>query len=139
MQSIDNSSVFFGGSYHIYRIRSRVDYWRTCDANLRNKIGTINISRRDGGHIRRVNETGTPEEIRRPGEASLIGIEGIDAVMFGGYKDNIVRAASHGEIGHIQRLGVDLPIDVVGNAFSELAHIHICCGQNGFIRIESRA
>ncbi len=53
--------------------------------------------------------------------AAKIGVEGINAVVFGGDEDDVVRGAADCKSGQIKRLGFDSAIDGEGEEFAEVA------------------
>src|SRR5262249_108148 len=74
------------------------DFWREVIAA---GIGT-GLSRNAGA---RINETRLPER-----GAGRIGVEGVDTVVFGCHKDDVVDRSSNVQAARVQGLGIDLAI-----------------------------
>ena len=65
----------------------------------------------------------------------LVSIEGIDAVMLGRHKHDIMRRSSNGYIGQKEWLCIDKAIDRVRDAFAKLRDIDVARSKKGLIGI----
>ena len=59
----------------------------------------------------------------------VIGIESVDAIVFGDDVDDVVRRSVHREIRNPQRLGVGLSVHRIAEELAELRLVHIARGQ----------
>lgn len=73
------------------------------------------------------------------GHSRRIGVEGVGAVMLGHDKNHVVGAAADGEIGHIEGLGIDLPVHGVGEELAEGRAVDVGGCQDGFVLVPSVA
>ena len=102
MDTMNVGSVLFGFCHHIAGPAVRIDDRSARDPNFWNEISAADIGTGYGrGTGSRIDETRMPQwEAGR-----MIGVEGVDAVMFSCHKDGIVELACH-----VQWLRIDLAI-----------------------------
>src|SRR5262249_9063559 len=92
----------------------------------------------DGGDPgRRVNETALPEQAvvgRAAGPG--VGVEGVDAVVLGGGEDDVERAlAGDGEVGLVERLGVDVAVRRITEQLAEVGRVDVGGRQHRLLRV----
>src|SRR5207302_5585589 len=104
MQSLKKVRVLFRAGHQINRIRARVDYGCAGDANLGDQIAAARI--RDTVH--RAATRGNQAHL--PIDLATVGVNRVQAIVLGGYVNNIVRSAVDGDIRQVQRLGVDVAV-----------------------------
>ncbi len=73
-------------------------------------------------------ERGLPER-----GAGGIGVKGVDAVVFGGDKDNVVASALDGEVGKVEWLRINLAVHGVAELQSESFRVDVGGRQHGFV------
>ncbi len=75
----------------------------------------------------------------RRGCLRIIGIEGVDAIVHSGDKYHITPAFSgNGQVGHVQRLCVDVAVHSAREQLSELSHVYIGGVEDTLFEIGSR-
>ncbi len=67
---------------------------------------------------------------------AAIGVEGVDAVVFGGHIQDVAQLASGRHVGQIKRLGVDQAIHGIEADLAKLSGVYIAQRQNDLLRIE---
>src|SRR5579862_462753 len=68
------------------------------------------------------------------GEIGL-GVEGVNAVVFGRDHDDVVRHAANGDVRHIKRLGVDLAVNGKRIDLAERRRVHVLRRERGLEQI----
>ncbi len=103
-----------------------INYRRAGDPDFRRDIGRAQIPVGHGGDSRaRVDETGLPKR-RGVGAGIVIGIEGIEGVMFRGHVNDVVRAfARDVHIGHDQRLRIYKAIQSARKQSSKTVRVYV--------------
>jgi len=115
VKALDVSSAFFCFADDVHRVGREVDDRSAGDADFRDDVGrgeiTIGNSGGAGGRaVRGVQKSDLPE-----GSASGVRVEGVDAVMFGGYEGDVVGAfAGDDETLHVKGLRVDAAVNRIG-------------------------
>ena len=66
---------------------------------------------------------------------SVVGIEGIDAVVYRGYINDVVSSTAHGEIRNQQWLRINLIVDHAFEQHAEVGLVHIRRRQYGFAQV----
>src|SRR5690348_5210549 len=69
----------------------------------------------------------------------IIGIEGINRVVFRGYKEYIALRARNGEIGDVQGLSVDVPVHRQGEELAKIADVDVGSVEPGLLAVFASA
>src|SRR5205823_769211 len=77
------------------------------------------------------------EETRFPklNAGRRIGVKGVDAIVFGGDENDVARRAGEIQVGHPQRLRVDVAIDGAGEKLPETCRVHRGRSQAVFLQV----
>ena len=142
---IDGGSIrgLFGEGGDVEDVGRGINDGSAGDANLRRDLAAPDIGRENGGNgcTGWAGEgAGFPERIGVRAEIG-IGVEGVDAVVFGGDKDDIVQAvvgniARDIDVGHNQRLCIDDAIDRLREELAE-RRFDIRGSEQGFVGIQA--
>ncbi len=117
---------FHRHGYHVQRRRSRVNDGGARDPDLGNNLITVeSVLVRDRAHTGRgVEEADLPE-----GSGvglSIIGVEGVHAVVLGGHEDDVVHTFSRDlDSAQIERVGVDVTIHRIGKQLTDLRGVDV--------------
>jgi len=134
---LKDAFAFLGAGEDVKRSGLEVDDWSGRDANLWRDEEAAGIAfgeRRNA--LAGIGEIDVPERSGR----SAVGVEGIDAVVFGGDEKDVVFAfAGNLEIGELQRLGVNVAVDFEGKEFAELCGIDVGRSEDFFVEVSAGA
>src|SRR5579864_1605782 len=106
VQALEVRGVLFGFRQQVNRAAGRINDGRTSDADLRNKIAAAYIAARHSS-----NSAGWINEALPPQHYPVISVDGVQAIMFGGHVNYIVRPAGNLHVRQVERLGVDVAIE----------------------------
>src|SRR5581483_3626826 len=124
----------------IHRSGSDIDDRCSGDADLRQDVGGADIIRaRRGDASAGVDEASLP---KRHGVAPRIavGVESIDAVVFGNDKDHVVNAlVGYGDVRNIERLRINVAVHGVREKLAEAVGVDVTGRQGGFVRVRPHA
>jgi len=123
-----------GHGHKIYGARDGVDNGGVGDADLGSDLGASAHVGLGHGHGNPADEAVVP--VGHPG---AVGVEGVGAVVFGDDIDHIVGAPADGNVGHVQGLGVNLPVHRVGEKFPEIGTVDVCGREDGFALVPAVA
>src|SRR3954468_22649161 len=114
---MDVGTVFHRLRDNVKRFAGSFNRRSTSDADLRSNV-RLRDSRalRRGGAVRCIYEAALPDR----GSALPVSVERINAVVLGRYKNHVARSAVRDiQIGDIQGLRIDLPVNVARKKFAE--------------------
>src|SRR5437016_4989358 len=98
-------------------------------------VGAIAVAEIIIGGCRRSPQTHMPEQ-PTVSAGVAIGIKSINAVVHGSDEHDVVSSLGwNGQGRDVQWLGIDLPIDGIGEDLAERAGVYIGGGEDGFVRI----
>jgi hypothetical protein len=119
-------AILFRFRDQIHRLRREINRRCTRNSDLRHQVGAIYITACDDVNPRAgIDETYLPQW-RRIYSSLVVGVEGIETVVFSRHVNDIVYAlARDRHVGHVQWLGIDLSIDSLGEQFAKLRLVHI--------------
>ena len=131
MQPVNERAVFEGGGHHVQGAGGGVDYGGAEDAVFRCDVGID----ADVGSIGRSGH-GRPEVRGPQRSAGRVRVEGINRVMHGRDKNNVVGTlAGNGDILPVKRLRVNLTVHGQREKFPECRRLNFRWCQNCFIEI----
>ena len=124
MQAVDvtRATVFQGIDDDEERVGRGIDHRGAGNAIFWADVIARDARAGNGGDYRCMDEGAVPQGGDRRGSVS---VEGIELIVLGSDEDYIVGRSPDCHIRHIQRLRVDLSIDVILDTFAELVHIDV--------------
>ena len=140
MKALDVGGAFFCFADDVHRVGREVDGRSTGDADFGDDVGcrevTVWNSGGAGGRaVRGVEKSDLPER-----SASGVCVEGVDAVMFGGYERDVVGAfAGDGDALHVKGLRVDAAVNRIGEELAEIRRGNVGGSENGFAGVGAGA
>jgi len=141
MQPLVVVAVLFALGEHKEGVVGEVDDRGRGDANLRMNVSgaTLDICIGDGrcsrrGPMSRADHAGLPQG-RAIRAAVAVGIEGVDRIMFVSNENDVVGRAVYGQIGHVQRLRIDLAIHGYTEKLAECVGVHIGRSENRLLGV----
>src|SRR5580765_8420331 len=142
VQSVSLAARFLGAGNDKERAACKVDCGCAADANFTDECAAIWSDirrRRDRDPRGRVDKAGAPQGLRVRADVG-IGVEGINAVVHRGDKDNVVGAfAGNREVRDVKRLGVNGAIHPAVVDFAEAVDVDVYGSQVGFVGIKAGA
>jgi hypothetical protein len=123
---------FLRSCHHVKGHGGGIDHGRAGDAEWRIITAQTDIAAGHGRHAGgRIDETNLPKG-RGIAAGVAVGVEGKNAVVFGGGEDNVVRAfVGNSHRGHIKRLGINLAIDGAEEQQAESVGVDVSDGEIG--------
>ena len=144
MQALNVVAAFQGGANEVHGVCGRINDRRSRDPNKRIDVGGAQVAVGDCGRaagcaVGRVEKRDLPEW-SGVGAAVVVGVEGVDAVVFGSDEDDVVGAfAGDRDVRHVERLSVDLRVHGLREKFAEGGGIYVCSGEDGFVGVGAGA
>src|SRR4051812_9057716 len=122
MKLVGKSGAYLDERVHVQRLRSEIDDWCASDSHFR--LDRRELKSCDGAR-RRWTEVCLPQQTTIYA-CVAVRIEGVNSVMFGRDKNDVVSALS-GDIqaGNIQRLSVNITVHAVCEEFAEGALVNV--------------
>src|SRR5437764_999447 len=129
--AIDGAHGLPGLGNYVESVGCRIDDGRGGNADLRiDVVIRGDVGRSESGDAAR-------EETRFPklNAGRRIGVKGVDAIVFGGDENDVARRAGEIQVGHPQRLRVDVAIDGAGEKLPETCRVHRGRRQAVFLQV----
>jgi hypothetical protein len=123
-----------GHGHEVHDAVGGINDRRIGDTDLGCDLGAIPHIRLGHGHGDAANKTVVPI-----GYSSGVGVEGVGAVVFGDHVNHVMGPATDGDVGHVEGLGIDLPVHRVGKKFPKISAVDVGGRKNGFVLVPTVA
>ncbi len=140
VQTLHKAAILFGLRGQVHGVGGEIDRRCAGDSDFRNEVITA--------HVRAcnyVNPGAGVDETHLPqggsiGSGLVIGVEGIDAVVFGRHVDDIVGTLARDvHVGHVERLGIHVSVHRLGEELAKLSLVDVGGRKDGLAGVLSGA
>ena len=140
MEALDVSGTFFCFADDVHRVRGEIDGGSAGDTDFGNDVGGGKVAVGNGGGTGRRTVSGIEKSDLPKRRAGGVGVECVDAVVFGGHEDDVVSAfARYGQALDVEGLSIDAAVNGIGEELTEISGSDIGRSKDRFVGIGTGA